>query len=76
MPREGSLYHPTLDGVRGIAVIAAILSHALVPGFGGRFIGVDIFFVLSGFLITTLLVRDIDRAGRIDFGKFLPRPES
>lgn len=70
LPREGSLYHPALDGVRGIAVIAVVLFHALVPGFGGGFIGVDIFFVLSGFLITTLLVRDIDRVGRIDFGKF------
>ncbi|HBK05960.1 MAG TPA: hypothetical protein DDZ81_08850 [Acetobacteraceae bacterium] len=70
LPSEGVTYYPALDGLRGVAVMAVVLFHALVPGFTGGFIGVDIFFVLSGFLITTLLIRDIDRADRIDFGKF------
>lgn len=58
-----------LDGLRAIAVLAVILFH-LTPGFVvGGYIGVDIFFVISGFLITGLLVRERD-SGRIHFGRF------
>ena len=48
-------YRPDIDGLRAIAVIAVILFHFDVPGFPGGFVGVDIFFVISGYLITRLL---------------------
>jgi peptidoglycan/LPS O-acetylase OafA/YrhL len=48
-------YRPDIDGLRAIAVIAVILYHAEVPGFGGGYVGVDVFFVISGYLITQLL---------------------
>jgi peptidoglycan/LPS O-acetylase OafA/YrhL len=48
-------YRPDVDGLRAVAVLAVILYHAGVPGFGGGYVGVDVFFVISGFLITGLL---------------------
>ena len=58
-------YVVSLDGIRGISISIVLLSHAAVPGFheaGG--IGVDIFFVLSGYLITTVLIREYERPGQ------------
>ncbi|PFG63457.1 peptidoglycan/LPS O-acetylase OafA/YrhL [Thioclava sp. ES.031] len=52
-------YRSEIDGLRAVAVISAILFHAGVPGAQAGFIGVDIFFVISGFLITTILVQDL-----------------
>ncbi|MCU1524569.1 MAG: acetyltransferase [Microbacteriaceae bacterium] len=64
---------PGLDGLRAIAVVAVILFH-LTPGFlPGGYIGVDIFFVISGFLITGLLVRERAATGRIRIGNFWRR---
>jgi peptidoglycan/LPS O-acetylase OafA/YrhL len=64
---------PGLDGVRALAVAAVLLHHARVPGFAGGYLGVDVFFVLSGFLITSLLLREADGAGRIDLKRFWAR---
>jgi peptidoglycan/LPS O-acetylase OafA/YrhL len=66
-------YRPALDGVRAFAVAAVVLFHAGVPGIPGGFLGVDAFFVLSGFLITSLLLAERDRAGRISLSGFWGR---
>jgi peptidoglycan/LPS O-acetylase OafA/YrhL len=58
-------YRPALDGVRGLAVSAVVLFHGGVATVPGGFLGVDTFFVLSGFLITSLLLAEYDREGRI-----------
>lgn len=62
-----------LDGLRALAVWSVMLLHAGAPLFEGGWIGVDVFFVLSGFLITTLLRREAARRGRIGVGAFLYR---
>jgi peptidoglycan/LPS O-acetylase OafA/YrhL len=49
------LYRPDIDGLRAISVAAVVLFHVQVPGFTGGYIGVDVFFVISGYLITLLL---------------------
>jgi peptidoglycan/LPS O-acetylase OafA/YrhL len=67
----GLAYHPALDGLRAIAVIAVVAYH-----FGwirGGFLGVDLFFVLSGFLITSLLVGERSAHGRVDLVGFWAR---
>jgi peptidoglycan/LPS O-acetylase OafA/YrhL len=50
-----SHYRSDIDGLRAVAVTAVVLFHAGVPGFGGGYLGVDVFFVISGFLITGIL---------------------
>ncbi len=64
---------PALNGMRGLAVLLVFLFHAEVPGFAGSFIGVDIFFVLSGFLITVLLLQEYQAHGTISLKKFYLR---
>lgn len=54
-------YRSEIDGLRSVAVIPVILFHAGVPGFGGGYVGVDVFFVISGFLITTILLMDLEQ---------------
>ncbi|QKS13448.1 acyltransferase [Curtobacterium sp. Csp1] len=61
---------PALDGLRTIAILAVILYHLHVPQFQGGFIGVTVFFALSGFLITTLLLGEHRKTGRIRLGSF------
>jgi peptidoglycan/LPS O-acetylase OafA/YrhL len=62
-----------IEGLRGLAVLLVVFYHAGVPGFAGGFVGVDVFFVLSGYLITGLLVREIDRPGGLDLPAFYAR---
>jgi len=66
-------YVPALDGVRALAVTAVLCFHGGVPGAGGGFLGVDAFFVLSGYLITTLLLTEWQRTHRIDVAAFWGR---
>lgn len=63
-------YLPALDGVRALAVIAVIVYHANKKWLGGGFLGVEVFFVISGFLITSLLIAESERDGRIDLKGF------
>jgi peptidoglycan/LPS O-acetylase OafA/YrhL len=66
-------YRPHLDGLRAVAVYLVVLFHAGSSQFSGGYIGVDVFFVLSGFLVTQLLLRDITARGSIQFGRFYSR---
>ena len=68
----GLPYRRDIDGLRAIAVIAVVLYHAAVPGFSGGFVGVDIFFVISGYLITGLILKDDDR-GQFSLANFYHR---
>ena len=65
-------YIPALDGLRALSVIAVMLFHLRI-GYPGGFLGVDVFFVLSGYLISTILLRDYRSFGRIRFGHFYVR---
>lgn len=60
--RQGFRYLSEIDGLRAFAVVAVLLFHLEVTGFAGGFVGVDIFFVISGFLISGLLRRDMQKA--------------
>ena len=63
-------YLPGLDGLRALAIIGVLLYHAGIDWLPGGFLGVDVFFVISGFLITSLILEEYDRSGRIDFKRF------
>jgi peptidoglycan/LPS O-acetylase OafA/YrhL len=62
-----------IEGLRGIAVTTVVLFHAGVPHLAGGFVGVDLFFVISGFLITGLLLREQERTGKVSFKGFYAR---
>ena len=57
-------YQPALDGLRAVSVIAVVLYHAGFHWMHGGFFGVEVFFVISGFLITSLLLEELERTGR------------
>jgi peptidoglycan/LPS O-acetylase OafA/YrhL len=65
-------FRPDVEGLRAVAVIAVVLSHASL-GVRGGYVGVDVFFVISGFLITRLLLQEADRKGRFSFAAFYAR---
>jgi peptidoglycan/LPS O-acetylase OafA/YrhL len=68
-------HRPELDGLRGVAILAVLGAHTGVPGFadGGGGAGVTPFFVLSGFLITSLLLAEREKSGRVDLRAFYVR---
>ncbi len=73
MSEAPSGYRPALDGVRAVAITGVLLYHADLSWATGGILGVDVFFVLSGYLITGLLVREHDRWGSIDIVSFYVR---
>ncbi|MBO9650127.1 MAG: acyltransferase [Variovorax sp.] len=70
-PHEARLgYLPALDGIRAIAIAMVLIFHSGFHPTGGGYLGVDVFFVLSGFLITKLLMSEMAQQGRIDLAGF------
>ena len=57
-------YRPDVDGLRAVAIVPVVLYHVDVPYFGGGFVGVDIFYVVSGYLITRIIVDELKRETR------------
>src|SRR5205823_6577044 len=66
-------YRPYLDGVRCLAVYLVLAFHAGLGAFPGGFVGVDVFFVLSGYLVTGILLRDLAKLGRVELRRFYAR---
>lgn len=72
VPPGGLSWRSDVDGLRALAVAAVVLFHGFPTLVPGGYLGVDVFFVLSGYLITTILSRDIGD-GRLHLGAFLAR---
>ena len=68
-----SSFRPDIEGLRAVAVLLVLIYHAQLPWFGGGFIGVDVFFVVSGFLITGLIVRELQETGSVNLPAFYAR---
>jgi peptidoglycan/LPS O-acetylase OafA/YrhL len=66
-------YRPDIDGIRGVAAILVMAFHAKVPGFDGAYIGLDLFFVVSGYVIAGLLMYEYAVTGSIRWGAFYAR---
>lgn len=62
-PSQSRGFRHDINGLRAIAVISVVLFHYMIPGFTGGFVGVDVFFVISGFLMTSILVKGLERLG-------------
>src|ERR1019366_3027504 len=69
---QTATYRPDIDGLRGIAVVAVVAFHANAKAFGGGFAGVDVFFVISGYLISGMILPQIE-AGAFSFTEFYVR---
>ncbi len=70
---DAATFRPDIEGLRALAVILVLLFHARFPLFAGGLIGVDVFFVLSGFLITSLLLRELSTTGTVSLANFWAR---
>jgi peptidoglycan/LPS O-acetylase OafA/YrhL len=66
-------FRPDVEGLRAVAVTLVVLDHAGVPGLQGGFVGVDVFFVISGYVIVSLLIRESHRLGRPQISEFYAR---
>jgi len=72
MNAASTKYRPDIDGLRAFAVVPVVLYHAGIPHFSGGYVGVDVFFVISGYLITSLIITEVD-AGRFSLLHFYER---
>lgn len=63
-------FRPDIEGLRAVAVVAVVLYHAGIPGVSGGYVGVDVFFVISGFLITGLLWREVTATDTVRLSQF------
>ena len=72
-PAARGHFRPDIEGLRAVAVLAVLAYHVRLPGFAGGLIGVDVFYVISGFLITGLLRRELLSTGGINFVTFYAR---
>ncbi len=72
-PTRETEFRADIEGLRAVAVLAVVFYHAQAAGFVGGFIGVDVFFVISGYLITQLLMRELKETGRINVLSFWAR---
>ncbi len=72
-PANSWAHRPALDGLRALAVYLVVGFHAGLPPFQGGFIGVDLFFVLSGFLITNVILQQVHETGEFSFARFYAR---
>ncbi|MFN8163757.1 MAG: acyltransferase family protein [Solirubrobacterales bacterium] len=72
-PTPGAGFRPDIEGLRAVAIGAVLLCHAGISLFAGGYVGVDVFFVISGFLITRLLLGEVERTGRISLRRFYAR---
>jgi peptidoglycan/LPS O-acetylase OafA/YrhL len=70
---QPTAYRPDIDGMRALAITCVVAYHVGLPGFGGGFIGVDVFFVISGYLITNLLLSELRQRGSINLPAFFAR---
>ncbi|MCU7729291.1 acyltransferase [Actinoplanes sp. KI2] len=66
-------HRPDIQGLRAVAVLLVVGSHAGIPGLAGGYVGVDVFFVISGFLITGLLLAESSATGKISAARFFAR---
>ena len=70
---QSNKFRPDIEGLRGVAILIVVLYHARFPGFTGGFVGVDVFFVLSGYLITGILVSEFEKSETISLLNFYAR---
>ena len=72
-PTGDRKFRPDVQGMRAVAILMVVLFHADVPGLSGGYVGVDVFFVISGFVITGLLLREYESTGRTSVRSFYGR---
>jgi peptidoglycan/LPS O-acetylase OafA/YrhL len=71
--RYGTGFRPDIEGLRAVAILAVLGFHAALPFMAGGYVGVDVFFVISGYLITGMLLAEVEKRGRFSLTRFYAR---